>query len=36
MTIKLDKSKEVYIIHLDSKEAFNPVTNRLVINRARR
>lgn len=36
MTIKADKSKEVYMIHLDSKEAFNPVLNILLINRIRR
>lgn len=36
MTIKADKSKEVYIIHLDPKEAFNLVPNTLLMNRVRR
>lgn len=35
MTTKADKSKEACIIHLDSKEAFNPVPNMLLMNRVR-
>lgn len=36
MATKADKNKKAYIIHLDSKEAFNPVPNILLMNRVRK